>query len=308
MQINSNKSVPKTGGTFTGPVYVSGTGSLAYLGTETTYGGTWHSGVTVYGDKAATNLLTVFDTEAMAAGVGGQIVLGGKYKADGTYTDFAAIEGVKANAVEADNAGQIIFSYAPTSGTWAQQWVMKDQVFYPVTTGVYALGAPANRLTNAYVTTAFDANGTTTYGAAGITKYNNIATAGSGTAPIYGSIALANQSASIGTTNLYAAAPAGLYRICWRQKITTPAGTSSSLLVTIGWNDGAARTSTMWVDPVAGTTGTTADATNTSTGARGNCITIYSAAGQNITYATTYASNAAGAMKYSLDMTVEKLN
>ena len=50
----------------------------------------------------------VEDTTAMAAGVGGQITFGGKYKADGSTTEWSGIQGTKANASD-DYSGQIEF-------------------------------------------------------------------------------------------------------------------------------------------------------------------------------------------------------
>ena len=50
----------------------------------------------------------VEDTTAMAAGVGGQITFGGKYKADGSTTEWSGIQGTKANGSD-DYSGQIEF-------------------------------------------------------------------------------------------------------------------------------------------------------------------------------------------------------
>lgn len=120
-------------------------------------------------------------------------------------------------------------------------------------------------------------------------------------------VSLAAQGAAISTTNLFASAPVGQYRVCWNQQITQAATTSSSLQTTIGWNNGAAKTSTFWVDAAAGSTGTAADTSNTLNSERGNCIQIWSAAAQNITYAVTYSSTGATPLQFSWRGTVERL-
>lgn len=298
--------------TLTNTGFVSLGSALASLGMEQTYGGTWHSGVTVYGDSSATNQLSIFDTRAMAAGVGPYLSLGGKFKADGTYGDFASILGSKLNATEADQTGVLDFNLSNAAGALASliRLTAAGGISFPTDNTYNIGGVGTQRPATIYAGTKLIAGAATTgtqISTTGISKYNSVDTAGSGVAPIYGSIALTNQSASIGTTNLYAAAPAGLYRVCWSQTIATAAGVSSSLLTTIGWNDGAAKTSTL-ASLNGGAYQTTADGSNTQYSTMGNCISIYSAAAQNITYATTYASNAASAMKYTLNATVEKLN
>jgi hypothetical protein len=112
-----------------------------------------------------------------------------------------------------------------------------------------------------------------------------------------GSINLVTQAASIGATNLVAAAPVGLYQVCWFVNVTRAATTSSSILVTIGWNDGVALTKA-----------STAQAGNTTSVYDQACFAAYAAAATNITYATTYASSGATTMQYHLTATAERLN
>jgi len=140
-----------------------------------------------------------------------------------------------------------------------------------------------------------------------ISSYNTIATAGDGVPAIRGVAPLTISSASIGATIIYTVpAAGGQYRVCWSQNITRAATSSSSLITTITWNNGAAKTSTYWVDPSAGTTGTTADASNTLGSERGNCFTSYMFPG-NIQYATTYSTTGATTMQYIIAASVEKL-
>lgn len=117
-------------------------------------------------------------------------------------------------------------------------------------------------------------------------------------ASVGGTALLTAQSASISATNIpgSASVAAGMYKISWNFRITTAATTSSSLLVTIGYNDGAAETMA-----------SSAYTGNSTTAPQSGSVTVYSAAATAITYATTYASSAAAEMKYQLIVGVEQM-
>lgn len=111
-------------------------------------------------------------------------------------------------------------------------------------------------------------------------------------------IVLTSQSASIAATDLSGGAlRAGLYRVSYYARITTPGGVSSSLTIAFDWTDGGA--------------------TPTYTGAAmtGNAVTtvqehvgiIRIDGASPIRYSTTYASVGAPAMQYRLDITLEEL-
>lgn len=87
---------------------------------------------------------------------------------------------------------------------------------------------------------------------------------------------------------------AGLYRIDWYTRVTTAAGVSSSLTVTLGWTETA----------VALTSSGPAMTGNTTATNQSGSVLIRSDASAPITYATTYASNAATAMYYRIDFVV----
>lgn len=109
---------------------------------------------------------------------------------------------------------------------------------------------------------------------------------------------LTDQNASIGATPLaQAALPAGLYRVSWYARVTTAAGVSSSLTVTIGWTEGSVALSLSG----AALTG------NLVTSVQSGMVFLLIDDGSPITYATTYASNAAGAMKYTLVLNLERV-
>ena len=102
------------------------------------------------------------------------------------------------------------------------------------------------------------------------------------------------QSVSIPATDL-SDGTAGLYRITYYARITTAAVTTSSLTVTFSWTDGGV---------VCSLSGAAMTANTTTTVQTGTAL-VRSDASAPITYATTYASNGAGEMKYQLDVTVE---
>lgn len=115
--------------------------------------------------------------------------------------------------------------------------------------------------------------------------------------PIVVSPTLTAQNASIATTSLVAAATAGWYRISWYFRITTVGSVSSSLQVTITTTDGGV---TITQSGAAATGNTTATVQSGSVLARVDPSTP-------ISYSTTYASNAANEMEYSLFVSVEAL-
>lgn len=107
---------------------------------------------------------------------------------------------------------------------------------------------------------------------------------------------LAAQSASLGSTPLpLPALAAGLYRVSYYARITQPATTSSSLIVTIAFTDGS----------VACFLAGAALATNTSASVQSGTFLIRSDAASPISYSTTYVSVGATPMQYRLDLTVE---
>ena len=112
-------------------------------------------------------------------------------------------------------------------------------------------------------------------------------------------VSLVSQSASIGTTSIPSTSlTAGLYRVTWYLRITTAAGTSSSVTVTLGWTDDAV---TMSLSGAAVTgNATTTSQTQTSLVAVDNASPV--------TYATTYSSSGAPAMQYALDITLEAVS
>ena len=119
---------------------------------------------------------------------------------------------------------------------------------------------------------------------------------------------LTAQNAAIGTTTLFAVVNAGQYRVSWNAKVTTAAGSSSTLgALTITYTDpdGVVQTITCAAQISAGTIATTSTGNSTTTVLLGVPMLLNCKAGTNIQYAFAYASNAANAMQYNLHIRVE---
>jgi hypothetical protein len=187
-----------------------------------------------------------------------------------------------------------LYFYLDLSGPNSSGNLYVDQVQVADYDGAYlkANGAAASDTTSGQRFTRNIRFGT----GAGVTELNGVSTAALGIAGIFGSDSRDTQAASIASTPVYTSAPVGTYRFCYDLRVTQAATTSSSILITQIWNNGTAKTSAF-----AATT------TNTVGDEQGSCSILYSAAGQNISYSTTYASTGGTPMQYSVRVTVERL-
>ena len=145
-----------------------------------------------------------------------------------------------------------------------------------------------------------------------ITKYNNIATVSNGVPSELATVDLTAQTAAVGTTTLYSvpSTGAGQYRLSWDAKVTTAAGTSSTLgALTIVYTDpdGVVQTITAPATVPAGTIATTNAGNTTTSSLLGMPLILNCKASTNITYAMAYASNAANAMNYNLHIKLEAM-
>ena len=110
------------------------------------------------------------------------------------------------------------------------------------------------------------------------------------------SVQLAEQTAAIGTTALPVGALAsGLYRVSYLAHITTPATTSSSLTVTLGFTNGGIACHLSG----AALTGNTAATVQSET------WLLSIDASTPVTYSTAYSSTGAQAMAYRLSLVAE---
>jgi hypothetical protein len=112
-------------------------------------------------------------------------------------------------------------------------------------------------------------------------------------------VELTGQSASIGATDLTGGTfSAGLYRVTYYARVTQAATTSSSLTVTLDWNEGGVTPSFSG----AAMTG------NTTTTVQSETQLVEIANLSAIRYSTTYASVGFTVMLYKLSVVVEQVS
>lgn len=116
---------------------------------------------------------------------------------------------------------------------------------------------------------------------------------------VIGAKALTTQNAAISATPFtLPVITGGVYRVSYYVRVTSAAGTSSSVQVTLGWTDGG----------VSLTKAGTAVTGNTTSSFDQGSVLVRDDANGPITYATSYASNPANAMQYALDVVVEAVS
>lgn len=112
-------------------------------------------------------------------------------------------------------------------------------------------------------------------------------------------LTLTAQAASIVSTSIpLPALTNGTYRVGAYLRVTTADGVSSSIQLTLGWTQGS-QALTKAFSALTGDTVTTVDSVSLPF--------IQIDQGSALTYATTYASNTPGKMKYTLILAVEKI-
>ena len=72
------------------------------------------------------NLFLDDSTTGFAAGVGGQITFGAEYRSNGDHTEWAAIQGAKANSTDANYAGTLEFKTRAHGGALQTKMVLDD--------------------------------------------------------------------------------------------------------------------------------------------------------------------------------------
>ena len=72
------------------------------------------------------NLFLDDSTTGFAAGVGGQITFGAEYRSNGDHTEWAAIQGAKANSTDANYAGTLEFKTRANGGALQTKMVLDD--------------------------------------------------------------------------------------------------------------------------------------------------------------------------------------
>ena len=116
---------------------------------------------------------------------------------------------------------------------------------------------------------------------------------------------LTDQTAAIAATKVTISTPTGLttnlskglYRVLTYARITQAASTSSSLTVTLGWEDGTVDCTSSGSALTGNTTATTGSLD----------LMIRSDADASVTYETAYSSSGSTAMQYRLDVVLEEV-
>jgi len=72
------------------------------------------------------NLFLDDSTTGFAAGVGGQITFGAEYRSNGDHTEWAAIQGAKANSTDANYAGTLEFKTRANGGAMQTKMILDD--------------------------------------------------------------------------------------------------------------------------------------------------------------------------------------
>ncbi len=143
------------------------------------------------------------------------------------------------------------------------------------------------------------------------TTYNGKATAGTGLAPVYGTVSLTGQTAAIASSTLCASATcgAGQYEVNYYLDSTvacTTAGSAAAAL-TIGWTDETNAKSLQVPLSGAGVSGGNSLGLGSTANFGSGSITLWSAGGANLTYSSSYTGCTTGTGTYALRVVVRQL-
>ena len=117
-------------------------------------------------------------------------------------------------------------------------------------------------------------------------------------AVVRGVVDVSQRAAAVATTTM--ATPiltAGLYRLSWYVRVQVAAGVSSAVQATLGWTDGGVAQT--WSGALVNG--------NLTTSGDADAILVRMDAGGGPTFAASYASNPAGAMRYRLNVVLEEV-
>jgi hypothetical protein len=231
----------------------------------------------------------------------------------GTYTNASNYERASLGYVSGDGYYELQTQQA---GTGAQhgvcfgvnnscKWAVDTTTaFKPFNDNTRDIGTSSLRVRDFYLGRNLVMSGTAT-------TYNGKTTAGTGLAPIYGTVSVTGQTAAIASTTLCATSTcgAGQYELNYYMGATVACATSGSAAasLTIGWTD-ETNAKTLQV-PLngAGISGGNSLALGTTTNFGSGSVTIWSAGSANLTYSTSYAGCTTGTGTYALRLAVRQL-
>lgn len=231
----------------------------------------------------------------------------------GTRTDSANYERAGLAYVSADGYYELQTQQAGTgsqrgvcfgvnnSCKWA---VDTTTAFKPFNDNSRDIGTSSLRVRDFYLARNLIMSGTAT-------TYNGKATAGTGLAPIYGTISLIGQTAAIASASLCASTTCGAgqyvvnYYIDSTASCTTAGSAAASL--TIGWTD-ETNAKTLQV-PLGGSgiSGGNSLTLGSTANFGSGVVTLWSAGSANITYSTSYTACTTGTGTYAVRIAVRQL-
>jgi hypothetical protein len=187
----------------------------------------------------------------------------------------------------------------------AARWLIdQTNMLKPISDNAYDMGTSAARVRDFYLARNLIMSGIAT-------TYNGKTTAGTGLAPVYGTVSSTALTVAVGSTTLCASATcgAGQYVVNFYLDSTlacTTAGSAATSL-TIGWTDEtSAKTQQVPLTGTGVSGGNSLPLGNTANFGSGS-ITFWSAGSANITYSTSYTGCTTGTGTYAVRVAVRQL-
>jgi hypothetical protein len=174
----------------------------------------------------------------------------------------------------------------------------------PIVDNSYDIGTSSLRVRDLYLARNLTMSGTAT-------TYAGKATAGTGLAPVYGTVSSTGLTAAVASTTACASATCGAgqyvvnYYLDSTVACTTPGSAAAAL--TIGWTDETNAKTLQVPLSGAGVSGGNSLPLGSTANFGNGSITIWSAGSANITYSTSYTGCTAGTGTYALRIAVRQL-
>ena len=187
----------------------------------------------------------------------------------------------------------------------AARWGIDQlDMFKPIVDNSYDIGTSSLRVRDFYLARNLIMSGTAT-------SYNGKTTAGTGLAPVYGTVSSTGLTAGIASTTVCASTTCGAgqyvvnYYLDSTVGCTTPGSAAASL--TIGWTDETNAKTLQVPLSGAGVSGGNSIALGSTANFGNGTITLWSAGSANITYSTSYTGCTTGTGTYALRLAVRQL-
>jgi hypothetical protein len=231
----------------------------------------------------------------------------------GTYTDASNYERMRLGY---DSADSYYFLGADAAGTGAQRglgfwlqgslrWVIDSSFnLKPWSDNLKDIGSAGLRVRDLYLGRNLIMSGT-------LSTYNGKATAGTGLAPVYGTVSVTGQTAAIASTSVCASATcgAGQYVVNYYLDSTATCSTpgSAAAALTIGWTDETGAKTFQVPLSGAGVSGGNSVALGDTSSFGSGTISLWSAGTVAISYSTSYTACTTGTGTYALRVAVRQV-